>query len=189
MDKYRRYQFLKQHLEVGQRACLHGARQRRLAEWRLAVLGGMEALAQNAAVGAACRLCAVPASRSALTHRPRSAPHPTDPLVLHHQQLRDGAAADGLPGHHPHACAEERLCQVLTRRRGATEGGSGGCAKRITCVGGGQQREAASSGKQRYQSSLHYRVGCLSATAVVSSWQCPGSTLSPPWWPTCVTGS
>ena len=35
-----------------------------------------------------------------------------DSLVLHHQQLRDGAAADGLPGHHSHACAQERLHQV-----------------------------------------------------------------------------
>ena len=38
-----------------------------------------------------------------------------DPLVLHHQQLRDGAAANGLSGHHPHASPEERLHQVHPR--------------------------------------------------------------------------
>ncbi len=35
-----------------------------------------------------------------------------DPLVLNHQLMRDGAAADGIPGHHPHASPEERLHQI-----------------------------------------------------------------------------
>jgi hypothetical protein len=41
----------------------------------------------------------------------------TDPLVQHHQQLRDGAAADGLLGHHPDARAQGRLCKVQPRGR------------------------------------------------------------------------
>lgn len=37
-----------------------------------------------------------------------------DPLVQHHQLMCDGAAADGIPGHHPHARPQEGLCQVHT---------------------------------------------------------------------------
>jgi hypothetical protein len=47
---------------------------------------------------------------------PPALPSCTDPLVLHHQLLRDCAASHRLPDHHPAACAEKRLPQVLPRR-------------------------------------------------------------------------
>ena len=38
-----------------------------------------------------------------------------DPLVQHHKLMCDGAAADGLPGHHPHAGPQKGLRQVHPR--------------------------------------------------------------------------
>ena len=40
-----------------------------------------------------------------------------DPLVQHHQLLRDSVAADWLSGHDPHAGPEEGLRQVHQGRR------------------------------------------------------------------------
>lgn len=104
MDKYSRYSFLPQHLEVRDTA-LFQSNDVNLLEGQTTSMQSMLILVSHIST------THVNQDRSRVLMQGFSLVF-ADPLVLHHQQLCDGAAADGLPGHHPHARAEERLHQV-----------------------------------------------------------------------------
>jgi len=117
MEKYSRYSFLPQHLEARRKLCpIALASDPNVDRVPEPCSHGIKALGECSTImqtlEAFCR------GRPLLTAYLMLCTVPADPLVQHHQLLCDGAAADGLPGDHPHARAQERLHQVLARRRG-----------------------------------------------------------------------
>ena len=105
MDKYAKYSFLPQHLEVG--AGGEHARHcgRPAAASAGAATAGAGAVGGGAAAYARHPLCA---ACPPLAPPPPPPPPPADPLVLHCQLVRHRAAAHRLPGHNLDARAEKR---------------------------------------------------------------------------------
>ena len=116
MDKYARYSFLPQHLEVGRmyfglvlvpaRVLAHICDMSQSSFWGCK-LGGASMCLARLSTGLTYLKGILMLQGCAHVRGCEGNCACADPLVLHHQQLCDGVAADRLPSHHSHACPQE----------------------------------------------------------------------------------